>query len=59
LTNGIVTVHLLSAESDHNINITCSKIYKKHSSINRADTCNDISEHHANTSFISCQSLSL
>lgn len=58
LTNGIMTAHYLSENSTAQVIMCPGKIYSKGGSINGADTCEYISRHSADISFISCRGIS-
>ena len=59
LTNGVLIAHILSEETDMDVYCACGKVYSKRSSTNGAETCEYISRHYANYSFVSGRGLDL
>lgn len=57
LTNGLMTAHFLSENTDFTV-ITCpGTIYSKGGSINGPDTCEYIARHFADIAFVSCRGI--
>jgi len=57
ITNGLLTAHILSENSDSNIYCTGGSVYSKRSSTNGIHACNYISNHYTNISFVSCKGI--
>lgn len=59
ITNGLLTAHMLSEESDNRVFSTGGEVYSKRSSVNGYHALRYIEEHNADILFLSCKGIDI